>query len=206
MPSKSRENPSTPKSLPVLGVVREGRTTHEGLRYPITRERIVLGGSGRPPLLGTYSPSPPYGSDEASAARRPVKLIAWCPPDADPHLTGVMVPQGSVVTQSLWWDALADRVTELVLGDPDPEEAAKWACRALRVPGAESPNQAGQSLVEGNWELRQNLYLRLAARKDPFPAKALVQSEQVREAMTETDLEMWINLAEPEMRARSLDD
>lgn len=135
-----------------------------------------------------------------------MKLIAWCPPECDPHLMGVMVPQGSVVTRGVWLDALADRVTELVMRDPEPEEAAKWACRALRVPGVDSPNQAGQSLVEGNSELRQNLYLRLAARKDPFPAKALVQSEQVRQAISETDLELWISLAEPEMRARSLDD
>lgn len=160
----------------------------------------MLGGSGRPPLPGTYSPSTPYGADEAFGARRPVKLIAWCPPGADPHLTGVMVPQGSVVTQSLWWDALADRVTELVLGDPDPEEAAKWACRALGVPGAESPNQAGQSLVEGNWELRQNLYLSMAAYEDPFPALVSEESEEARSAIADTDLELWINLAEPQMR------
>jgi hypothetical protein len=200
MPSKCRKNSSIPKSPPVLDEVREGRTIHEGLCFPITRERIVLGRSGRPPLLGTYSPSPPYGADEASAARRPVRLIAWCPPDADPHLTGVMVPQGSVVTEAMWWDALADRVTELVLGEPDPEEAAKWACRALRVPGAMSPNQAGQSLVEGNWDLRENLYSSMAAYEDPFPASASEESEEVREAMAETDLELWINLAEPRMR------
>jgi hypothetical protein len=200
MPSKSRKNPSTPKSPPVLDAVPKGRPTLEGLCYPITRERIMLGGSGRPPLPGTYSPSTPYGADEAFGARRPVKLIAWCPPDADPHLTGVMVPQGSVVTQSLWWDALADRVTELVLGDPDPEEAAKWACRALRVPGVENPNQAGQSLVEGNLDLLENLYLSMAAYEDPFPASASEESEEVREAMAETDLELWINLAEPQMR------
>ncbi|MEI6025306.1 MAG: hypothetical protein WCT47_01265 [Betaproteobacteria bacterium] len=104
------------------------------------------------------------------------------------------------MTQSLWWDALADRVTELVLGDPDPEEAAKWACRALGVPGAESPNQAGQSLVEGNWELRQNLYLSMAAYEDPFPALVSEESEEARSAIADTDLELWINLAEPQMR------
>ena len=165
----------------------------------------MLGGSGRPPLLGTHSPSPPYGADEAFGARRPVKLIAWCPPECDPQLMGVMVPEGSVVTHLSWWYALADRVNELVLSDPDPEEAAKWACRAMGVPGVANPNQAGQSLVEGNWELWENLTLWMMRFRDPFPALASEDSEEVREALAETDLGLWIDLAEPQMRSSSLD-
>ena len=151
-----------------------------------------------PSVASTESRLPP-------AANAPQTLIAWCPPDCDPQLMGVIVPQGTVITDSVWWDALADRVTELVLRDPDPEEAAGWACRALGVPGVDHPNQAGQSLVEGNLELRTNLSLWMYRWQDPFPVLACEDSEEVREALAETDLELWIDLAEPQMRSSSLD-
>ncbi len=197
MPKKPPLSPTQDQDHPE-DTVAQPAAVPAPVAYPIPEELMECGGSGMPPRMGTFSRPPPYGLETR-------KLIAWCPPDADPHLTGVVVPQGSVVTASKWWYALADRVNELVLSDPDPEEAAKWACRALGVAGVDNPNQAGQSLVEGNWELRENLTLWMMRFQDPFPALASEDSEEVREALAETDLGLWIDLAEPQMRSSSLD-
>ena len=192
MPSKPPLNPIQSQIHPEDTVTQQAAVP-AAVAYQFPEEVMESGGSGMPPRMGTYSRPPPYELETT-------KLIAWCPPDADPHLTGVMVRQGSIVTQAVWWSARADRVTELVMREPEPKQAADWACRALRVVGVDKPRQAGESLVECNWELRQNLYLSMAANQDPFPASASEESEGVREAIAETDLELWINLAEPRMR------
>jgi hypothetical protein len=112
-----------------------------------------------------------------------------------------MVPKGSSLEPSDWWMALADRVQELVDKDPDPEDAAKWAVRALKCPGLRDSRDAGEVLVQCNLELRNALTLDATGQPEyPFPAVANEESEDVRAAMAETDLELWINLAEPRMR------
>lgn len=40
----------------------------------------------------------------------------------------------------------------------------------------------------------------MAAYEDPFPALVSEESEEARSAIADTDLELWINLAEPQMR------
>ena len=192
MPKKPPLSPTQDQDHPE-DTVAQPAAVPAPVAYPIPEELMECGGSGMPPRMGTYSRPLPYGLETR-------KLIAWCPPDADPHLTGVMVPQGSIVTQAVWWSALADRVTELVMRDPQPRQAADWACRALRVVVVDEPHEAGESLVECNWELRQSLYLSMAAYEDPFPALVSEESEEARSAIADTDLELWINLAEPQMR------
>jgi len=206
MPSKRRLISIKPRNRPEFAVGRKPAIPAP-LIYSTPEEVIECGGSGTPPRIGTFTPPAPYtaSAPTPSTSGQP-KIIAWRPAECDPSLTRVMVPQGSVITEAVWWAALADRITELVLLEPEPEEAAGSACRALGVAGVENPNQAGQSLVEGSSELRQNLYFRISYWEDPFPAVAHEKLAEVREAIADTDLEFWISLAEPEMRARSLDD
>jgi len=165
------------------------------LTYPIPEEGLVYcGGGGMSPRIGTYSPPAPYGLE-------PQGLIAWCPPGVAPELGGVMVPKGSSLEPGDWWMALADRVQGMVDDEPDPDEAATWAAKALGRPWLRDSRDAGEVLVERNLELRNALTLDVTAQPThPFPALANEESEDVREAMAETDLELWINLAEPRMR------
>jgi hypothetical protein len=180
---------------PPLDAVAQQAAPPAPLTYPIPEEGLVdCGGSCMPPLIGTYSPPAPYGLE-------PQVLIAWCPPGVEPELAGVMVPKGSSLEPGDWWMALADRVQQMVDKEPDPDEAATWAAKALGRPGLRDSRDAGEVLVERNLELRNALTLDVTGQpKDPFPALANEESEDVRAAMAETDLELWINLAEPRMR------
>jgi len=134
-----------------------------------------------------------------------LQMFAWSPPALDPSLAGVLVSAGQL-TDSLWWAALADRVQELVDKEPDPEEAATWAARALGRPGLRDSQDAGEVLVQRNLDLRTALSVAASSmHEDPFPANVLVQSSETREAAEETDLEMWVELAAAEMSSSSLD-
>jgi hypothetical protein len=146
------------------------------------------------------------GNDETKHADAGTSLIWWCPPGLQAGLAAVQAPKGSSLEESQWWVALADRVQGMVDRDPDPEEAAAWAARALGRPGLRDSLDAGEVLVERNLELWTILRLQATAQpKDPFPAKVLVESSETREAAEETDLEMWVELAAAEMSSSSLD-
>lgn len=122
--------------------------------------------------------------------------MAWCPPGVAPELAGVMVPKGSSLEPGDWWMALADRVQAMVDKEPDPDEAATWAAKALGRPGLRDSRDAGEVLVERNLELRNALTLDVTAQpKHPFPAKVIVEAAATRKAMAETDLETWVELA-----------
>lgn len=131
-------------------------------------------------------------------------LIPWFPPGTDPALTAVLVTRGEV-TESQWWAALADRLTTLVLKEPDPEEAMEFAARVMGGVTPDSPQQTGEALVQHNGVLRTFLTLDVMAREDPFPAKVSMGSQDARSAMEETDLEQWLNLAKSAMSESSLD-
>ena len=113
--------------------------------------------------------------------------IPWCPRGLDPQLAAALVPAGKV-TEQQWWQALADRVSQLVQRQPDPQEALQRASQALGVVEAENPSQAGQSLVEHNQELRQALVGRLQDLRYPFPASVDQPQERARQAMQEIGL------------------
>lgn len=133
------------------------------------------------------------------------QLMAWCPPGMSPELAAVRAPKDSKLTLDQWWSALADRVQSLVDKEPDPEEASMWAARALGVPAPEEPRGAWECLVEHNLELRTALTLDVLAEEDPFPAKVLIESAVDREAIEQTDLQMWVELAAARVTASSLD-
>lgn len=130
--------------------------------------------------------------------------IPWCPRGLDPQLAAALVQAGKV-TEQQWWRALADRVSQLVQSQPDPQEALQRASQALGVVEAESPAQAGQSLVEHNLELRQALVGRLRDLWYPFPASVDKPQEMARQAMQETELETWLDLASAQETQSSLD-
>lgn len=127
-------------------------------------------------------------------------MIPWFPPGTDPALTAVLVPRGEV-TESQWWAALADRLTALVLKEPDPEEAMEFAARVMGGVTPDSPAQAGEALVQHNLELRAAMTL----NADPFPAKVGIPNQTASEAMAETGLTEWLDLAGPMVSESSLD-
>jgi hypothetical protein len=174
-----------------------------GGRYPLEPERLYVPEPGKPPPLGrsTYSPSPPYGN--ASELKQNPTVFAWCPPGTDPELTAVLLPKGEV-TESRWWAALSDRVTALVMQQERPLRSALWAARALGTTYPEEARRAGEDLVQHNLELRTALTLDVMRDEDPFPAKVLVDSAELRQLLEDVDLEAWVNLARDRLSPGSL--
>lgn len=138
--------------------------------------------------------------------KQPPQQMAWCPPGLPPELAAVEVSKTDSLEAGQWWAALADRVQELVDKEPDPDEAAMWAARAMGRPGLRDKEDGGEVLVQRNLELRTALMLDATAQaKDPFPAKVLVETAIVRRALAETDLQTWVELAQGKVSASSLD-
>ena len=131
--------------------------------------------------------------------------IAWMPSGmtAESGLIAVMIEPGQV-TERKWLDALADRVVEMALQEDDPMEAAEWACRVLGSVQPDSPHELGQLLVIDNWELRE--WLRTSVWEgDPFTATVSENDPGAQEAIEETDLELWVDMAAAMVRGSGLD-
>ena len=128
--------------------------------------------------------------------------MAWSPQGylAPMELLAAKVPAGPI-TERQWWEALADRVTEMAI--KAGPEATVLACRALEMPETDEPKEAGEFLVLHNLNLRTHLDCAIID-KDPFPATAKAQPDAM-EAIEEMDLEMWTELAVSMISASSLD-
>lgn len=137
------------------------------------------------------------------------QLISWSP-------KGLLVPTGLVavyvkpgeITESIWLNALSNRVTKMALESDDPEQATFLACKLmgeyLGYFTDDNPHQAGQILVEDNWTLQE--YIRVSViDKDPFPDIAFENDEDAYLAIEETDLESWVDLALAQMSSANLD-
>ena len=131
-------------------------------------------------------------------------MIAWYPEEmsAPPELTAVLVPKGEL-SQGQWIEALSDRVMRLVLEEENPLEAANEACQRLDLPPVDNANQAGNALVKDNLDLIT--YLNVAQRKDQFPSKVSEESQPAKEALKETNLESWLELALSQVNESNLD-
>ena len=130
--------------------------------------------------------------------------VAWYPEKlaAPPELTAVRVKQGTL-DQNQWLDALADRVMYLVLKEKNPQEAADEACLRMALANVYDPNQLGQVLVLDNLNLITNL--NVAAIEDPFPAKVEESNPVAEQALEETNLAQWVDLALSQVHESSLD-
>ncbi len=133
-----------------------------------------------------------------------MKKVAWAPHgvSADCALIAVLVNPG-LITRRQWIDALANRVTDMAINEKP--HLTKWACRVLGddVGYTEDPVEAGQFLVEGNWNLQEHLSLAMF-EGDPFPSFAS-ESEDARKAIEECDFEYWVELARAFVSSSSLD-
>ena len=130
--------------------------------------------------------------------------LAWYPKEmlAPPELTAVLLPQGEVNNKD-WIEALSDRVTNLALQESDPLEAAQRACLALELPLVDEANQLGTFLVKDNLDLRTNLSCQ--KESDPFPANLSESNPEAQQALKETSLEQWVELAKSAVSVSSLD-
>ena len=114
------------------------------------------------------------------------------------ELLAVRIKPG-LVPEREWLEALADRVQELA--EKAGPKASRQASRVLGMPGGD-PEDAGQNLVMGNWNLQE--FLRVAAiNKDPFPAKAEYNPEALK-ALLETNLQEWVDLAAAQVSGSDL--
>ncbi len=122
---------------------------------------------------------------------------------AEMGLIAVMIKPG-VVTYEEWIEALADRVSGLALKQDDPDEAAAWSSRALDLPEAGNPCYLGVALVTDNLNLLEHLNLAVIDGS-PFPAQVKESNPDAVEAMEETDLLGWVDLASAMVSASGLD-
>lgn len=130
--------------------------------------------------------------------------VAWSPPgiSAPTALLAVMIPPGPV-TERQWLEALADRVTQMVMLEPGPAEAAESAAKYLDLPTPESPEATGEYLVMGNWNLKE--YLRCSVLDgNPFPAMAN-SDEDAASAIENSDFWLWVELAKSTVSTSTLD-
>lgn len=129
-------------------------------------------------------------------------LVAWAPKgySAPMELLAAKLPPGKV-TERDWWEALADRVSDLAVAAG--EEETRAACSALDVPMVEELYQAGQSLVYHNLRLMQALDLSLD-EKSPFPATVGEPTEDAKEALR-LSLMDWVDQALSVVSESSLD-
>ena len=72
----------------------------------------------------------------------------------------------------------------------------------LGVPTTSNPQEAGQFLLEGNWNLREHLTV---AMETEFPTKAERGDLTLVGTLKETDLMTWAELALSMVSASSLD-
>ena len=129
-----------------------------------------------------------------------MSLIAWSPQGAiPPKLVGVMIKAGAV-THKDWLEALSDRVSKMAT--EAGSEVTAQACQMLGVPTTSNPQEAGQFLLEGNWNLREHLTV---AMETEFPTKAERGDLTLVGTLKETDLMTWAELALSMVSASSLD-
>jgi hypothetical protein len=98
-----------------------------------------------------------------------------------------------------------DRLESLVAKSPNPEQAAQQAARATGTVTPDQPNQAGQCLVQHNLELRTAIDLQIGYHSNPWPIKVMRGSLEVKQAMEETTLEDWSELAASMASASNLE-
>jgi len=84
----------------------------------------------------------------------------------------------------------------------EPPEMTKWACKVLDLPTTDDPHEASQYLVLSNLNLRT--HLSLAMLESVFPC-TVTASESAETAMSETDFQLWVDMAAAMVSASSLD-
>lgn len=124
------------------------------------------------------------------------KMVAFYPQGilAPVELLAVRVPVGKV-TYPIWIKALSDRILDMLDEEANPEESATWACNALKCPNCIEPNQLGQFIVEGNWNLLEQIKCSILVDDDPFSGYPTDDDLEALEAIKNTDLESWVNYA-----------
>ena len=126
--------------------------------------------------------------------------IAWSPKGVfSPALTAAMLPVGEV-TERQWLEALSDRVPDLAI-KAGPEETL-LACKMAGTPMTENPQEAGQFLVSGNWNLLEHLSVWMETQ---FPAKVERHNPELMAEMLEMELLDWAEVASSMVSASSLD-
>ena len=133
-----------------------------------------------------------------------MQTILWTPPGLESSLAGVSVPPGQL-TEGQWWEALADRVERLVLQEPDPQQAAEQAAKALGMVAPDYPAQAGQCLVARNLDLRHAMTAAMLAANQQFPVTVRTPAPGAEQALKRTDLASWVDQALSMVSESSLD-
>lgn len=130
--------------------------------------------------------------------------LAWYPENlaAPAGLTSALVPRGKLLEKD-WVEALSDRVVSLAQKEDDPLEAANRACRALNLPLVDSVSQLGDALVKKNLNLRT--YLDVAQIEEQWPAQVKQSLSDAKEALSEVDLDLWVELALSQVNESNLD-
>lgn len=125
-----------------------------------------------------------------------MKQIPWCPQGVELEFGSVLIQPG-LVTEQMWLQALSERLTAMVLKEPNPAKAYKQVAKQMEYDYASNdPQEAGLCLVESNLELQTQLSNQMAPYEGArWPQQASVENLDAKQAMEETDLMSWAQIA-----------
>ena len=125
-----------------------------------------------------------------------ITKVAWQPKGpVEIGLVAVRIRLGDI-TEEMWLQALSDRVSEMALAESDPIAAVRAAAWKMNCLAPHSPKDAGQFLVKGNWALHEHFTNQMMSSEGPpFPAKVEFGDKSAQEAMQDTNLTMWVDMA-----------
>jgi hypothetical protein len=194
---------ATPPEAPAQGVESQAKPS---LATAVVRQAVALAGETiELGMTRTAQEIVTTGRQQGRSDAVNDDRLVWAPPGTSAALTGVEVPKGTKLDKMAWLEALAERVTRLLLAEDDRKVAMRESARMLETPDFADPQEAGQFLVEGNWALQTALTLQVSAIRDPFPVTVLVERPARRREYEETDLWLWLELAAAQLSPHSLD-
>jgi hypothetical protein len=164
------------------------RTPSEGITLGVWKSHLSIGR-----LSLKIEPSPFLN---AAIRNQPNTKVPWRPKGpVESGLVAVMIRPGDV-TEEMWLHALSDRVTEMALAQPDPVAAVRTAAGKMGCMEPGSPRETGQYLVENNWQLHEYFTNEMMSSEGPaFPDKVEFGDAIALEAIQDTDLTMWVDMA-----------
>ena len=164
------------------------RTPSEGVWFGVWKDEMAIGRLHlkiKPPLCSVLNSS--VGQ---------ITKVAWRPKGSvEIGLVAVRIRPGDI-TEVMWLQALSDRVSEMALAESDPIAAVRAAAWKMDCLAPRSPEDAGQFLVKGNWALHEHFKNQMNSSDGAaFPEKVEFGDESAQEAMQDTDLAMWVDMA-----------
>ena len=135
-----------------------------------------------------------------------MKLLAFSPRyyNAPNEIISVFVPIG-LVTERAWRNSLESRIYNMVMKEPYPEIASKWACMALGCSIEENPGNLFDAIFNANNLLRINLNFSVDSDVSDFEEYVFQSDIEIEEMIKACTIEDWVGIVANFVGGESLD-